>query len=558
MAKSASNRKGNRSRRNFGTSKSSKFTETKVTQRWQGDKPHVITNSSSDNDEEWYTHIYPAVDSLASFPYSIPVGTTFDPVYAGEQWTALATGQVVPGALILEVAPTVGICDSPTAAPNLAAQQLYSLTRKQNSGRVNYDKTDEMMVIMAMDSAYMLYEQLLRVYRLMGTYSTMNRYQPKAIVQALGFEYDMLNRNLADFRGILDLFAYQLGSINIPDQFSFIRRHSWLFTNVYKDSEDEKAQLYMFRCAGLYVWTEGEGESPTYLRYTQMSTLFGTQDNVNSLDQVQSAINKIMQPLLGSEDVGVISGDIAKAFGDGGMIQIQPVNQYEALTPVYSAEVLQQIMNATVIEGALSDMNIETDYSNLKAGPFIIHQPKVTFNNMGWLTTIRKRLINVRHGNVTPGQNMVFTRLICDFATPSKPIASSTIIPIQTCGTEIVLGMRVVTFGGMSDADPNPANPVPLTTRVSQDISENGPSGQFAEADVRYTALLSAFDNHPTVYVWGISGSGDESTFQYQLQNYFQDLNQYTWIDKSTVKQLNDVALLSEFSVKDFNMTVTR
>lgn len=424
MAKQNSNKNINKNRnRGCNRNKKPREVEVEVEEKKinKGDLPHVVTKGRSDNDPSWYTHLYAYASDVGNFNYNVPVGTQFNPftgvtVKSGDAAVAIdpslsTQATRVPGIMTLSVLPSIGVASDATAAPNVAAQQLYTIVRKANSGAVNYDKTDLMMMILAMDSAYMLYEELLRAYRCIGTYNPMNRYQPNALLYALGYDADLQN-NLADFKGILDLMCYQLGSINVPDQFDFITRHSWLFTNVYADAPGEKAQMYAYVPAGYFVWTEGTDSKPTYLKYVTRSELFGKQ-RVGDLNQIRKAINALLQPLLGSSDVGTMSGDLAKAFSDGGMIKFQPVSTYEAVAPVYSEEVLIQIMNTlpVPVDIANGKYDITVNNKDLVSGPYLMHTPTLIDSVDAWLRGLLKHMINIP-AESSVDVNLVATRNI--------------------------------------------------------------------------------------------------------------------------------------------------
>lgn len=264
------NKKGRKTRsRNRGKGKEMEI-NVKDSMVNKADLPHVITSAHSNNDPSWYQNIPELAKDVATLPFSLPSGLRTNPLPAVSNVAPGATTYSSPAIMTVSLMPTIGYSDAPTSAANIAAQQFYTLVRKANSGAVNYGKTDLMMTLLAMDSAYMLYEHLVRIYRTLGTYNYMNRYMPDAVLSALGAS-SALGNSLADFRGVLDLFAYQLASINIPDQFDIIHRHSWLFTNIYTDAKDIKAQMYAFVPHGLYVWTEGSASQPTYLKYVQMN-----------------------------------------------------------------------------------------------------------------------------------------------------------------------------------------------------------------------------------------------------------------------------------------------
>lgn len=530
----------------------------------KADLPHVITSCKSNNDPAWYGHIYPLLKDVASLPYSIPVGTAFNPYSKPlyQQGSVMPAPSnpyhTVPGVMTIEIAPTLGVAKDSTSAPNIAAQQLYTLVRKANSGAVNYDKTDLMMLVLAMDSAYMLYEMLLRAYRTLGVYNYMNRYLPDALMISTLFSPELAN-NMADFRGVLDLFAYQLASINVPDQFAFIQRHSWLFSNYYKDSDSQKAQIYSFIPQKLFVWTEGTGDAPTSLKATYIADLFqtntpaGEHPIISNLTQIRTAINTIMKPLLGSQDVGTMSGDLAKAFGEGGMIKIQAVEDHAAIEPVYDMEVIQQMMNATIIDADIKGDDIVQEQSDLTAGPYLVSKPYIESNMP--LISSRKSLLNVRADDPNPELTMVATRLCAVVDNVPASEEAPYIHYITSCGTEIVPRAYVWRFVPDANGFVNIDNATAL--EVNQDFRVILNVTSVASDEAEALALIATFDNHPSIYIWEMvaaSGSGQFSGVN--LRAIMQDFDNYTFLEDSTITQLNDVAVMSEFAVKDYGVGI--
>lgn len=557
--KQASNRKGNSRKR----SNKSDFRSKEVDKDFEGaskgasDMPHNTAARCADNDPSWYTHVYPLAQDVASFNYNIPVGTPFNPLKVGdikvgpdtiitaEQNSVL--GKVVPGIFTLQVMPSIGYSADPTSAPNIAAQQLYSLVRKANSGSVNYDKTDLMMMVIAMDSAYMLYEDLLRAYRLIGRYDVDSRYMPDALMFALGFAPE-LQKDLANFRALLDTFAYKFGAINVPDQFDFIKRHSWLFSNVYTDSESSKAQLYAYVPDGYYKWVEGKNGEPTHLEYVKRGNLFQTEQ-VSQVSEMYRAMNTLMEPLLGSQDIGVMSGDIAKAFGEGGMISVIPAGQYETLTPTYSMEVIQQMMNSTILSTDVGNANIRANNDNLESGPYLDFEPVIVKSRYNTAKALHKHLVNIRQsGGVEI--NMVATRNMC--VVDWKADTTGTVV---SCGTEIVTHayMHVLASDGYHITSMLPSKyefvQEPIFPMSGIEAATKMDSNEFSrmQDDIRAMLYASAFDNHPTMYMFfrnkWVSGQKNTLTFQ----GVYQDYDNYAWLDDQTVKQLNDAALISLF-----------
>lgn len=517
------------------------------------DNPHVITGAKKNNDPKWYTNIGPLASDYASLPYSYPLGVGLPVQNSNKSSNTifLSDSKNSAGIITLDVAPGIGVCNNSTDPANIAAQQLYTMVRKANSGAINYDKTDLMMVVVAMDSAYMLYEELLRAYRCLGVYNTMNRYQPDALLRSLGFN-PKIGNNVADFRGVLDLFAYKLASVNIPDQFDIIHRHSWLFTNVYADSDDKRAQMFAVKPDGYFVWTEGASSEPTKLKYTARKAVYGLPDSselVSNLDQIRHAIDTIMEPILGSQDVGVISGDLAKAFGDGGMIKIQPVQAHEALQVTFNTEVCHQIMNAEMVPyGSLTNADITVNMGNLTTGPQLIYQPKVLLNNVAGTVhnPIRERnhLINLKGMSPSPETNLVATRYNLVLGEKDAQDMCS----VMSCGTEIVTKATMYQFH---------IN----TSGVITDISTQSVRSDVILAESQFVGMTqsvligmcqrSHFNYSPSLHMWLAKEDGALKYVGVQ-----QDINDFTWIDDETMSALNTVCVMSEFSAKDFSLSV--
>ena len=520
--------------------------DTNKDSKLRGGNHHIIVQGS-DNDPSWYNNIVPAVTDYANIPFNIPTGTTFS-LGKGDDATVgqSSTIRVVPGIMTFDVMPTIGSAKAPTDGINLGATQLYAMIRKANSGAKNYDPSDVMLTILAMDSAYMLYEYLLRAYRSIGVYNTMNRYEPNSLLYAQGFGTE-ISTQIADFRGLLDLFAYQLGSINIPDVFSFVRRHSWLFSHVYCDSDSPKAQLYMYMPAGFYKYSEGQADEPTSLKYLSWSALFGS-NVITDLSQVRNAIDTIMQPILGSQDIGIISGDIAKAFGDSNFIKIQPVADHEALVPEFNLEVIEQMTNCDILDydsQFSKNAEIVVDNSNTLSGPFITQTIHLNVDanpisaNSG--VAYRKRLVTTHNQNVTPDDVMVMTRMMANVDRTAKTLAA--------CGSDIVVGCKVWEMTHVGTV----LRPLPTHETIHQDYiidTTSGGSG-YPVLVMQNVSAMECFDYHPTLYFW-------TKESKLYLQSYFQSVDNYTTLDDEQLRNIHHVAILSMFTCDGFSIAVAK
>lgn len=543
------------------------------------DARNVLTDGHANNDVAWYNKIPGLLAAVASIAFNIPVGSPFK---LGRQtkiqlpnsgnsptMSSVVHEKVVPGIFTIDIVPTLGqeyddinkTTTNPNSGANIAAQQLFSLDRKANSSLSAYDKTDLFMVVYAMDSAYMLFEELCRGFRSLSKYNYLSRYMPETLSMALGYSTN-LAKEYRDFAGLINLFAYKLASIPIPDQFSFIHRHSWLFTHVYKDSEDDRAQLYAYVPHGYYVWQEGVDNKASYLKYMTRQELFGdlTNNVVENLDEIETAINMIMNPLLGSSDVGYIAADLMKAFGEGGMIKLQEIKEDEVLNPVFDMEVVHQMMNSTIYETDVVRNDITVNYQNTLFGPYFECVPRIraSIENAG--QAVFDKILNMHGVEISAENTMVSTRLMSNVDASSCIEDASDpdgglLYAIKSNGTEIAVNAKMW-FNGTLSA-PGGFTPFHQVFMIQDAATPTANMYRQLLSNLPSIYEASNFDYAPTIYVGTYSGANGSASGPIQessvaVKYWIQDLDKYVTVSDETVRRLNNIAVMSEYAAKDY------
>lgn len=440
----------NKAKRSRKFQKRSNNIETKPT------KDYSETNSSSErkyhapeNDVAWYTKSPALLDAAASLPYSYPVGGRIDLTNSlANRWDNGSPYRTFAGILALDILTGPGVSVDGDSAVNIAARDIYSYVRYANSGHSNYDPQDLMMYFLAWDEVSMWIENAKRAYKCMFTYNTQNRYAPKYLVQALGFDYADINSNLAQFRYAINALIARFNALNVPTQFSYFTRHKWLYSNVYTDSTTAKAQLYLYRptIVRKYVETSEKGGS------LQLAAVLNSESNLMTFSKFVSISNTLIDALLGSEDIGIMSGDILKAFGSDKCWVTAMVNEAESLIPVYNMEVLSQIQNATVlgtkaIADGSHDFDITQDPSINKG--WIIYNPhfshttgSVLKNTLGNRASNASRVITLNLPDPKPGDTMVATRL-ASITKDADDTATSLKFDLYTAGDTVCTNAKV-------------------------------------------------------------------------------------------------------------------
>lgn len=378
--------------------------------------------TSKPNDWRWYAQNEQLLKDAASFPYSYPLGNRLN--LGGDVAIDVNKGSV-PGIMAIHTAPTFGWADNPNSPINVAARNIYSYVRHANSGHANYDAPDLMLYLCAMDNLYSYIAYLKRIYGVVATYSYTNRYYPKAIVEAMGVNFSHVQSNLADFRAAINVMAVKVGSMCVPASMSYFAKHMWMYDGYYLDGDQDKAQTYMFVPDGFFVYSLN-GDGAGMLDYSPLPYAAGSnkptmvdESDLLTTHQLIEYGNTLLDPILSSEDMNIMSGDILKAFGSGELYKVDGISETYTVLPSYDTEVLQQIENLSLI-GSFADDHAVLLQDTSVGGGFLIFTPSFQHpyafpsevaTHPGYNVFLANNFINFHHGDVTPADTMEASRM---------------------------------------------------------------------------------------------------------------------------------------------------
>nr|AVX53774.1 putative capsid [Marmot picobirnavirus] len=490
------------------------------------------------NDVSWYAKNPVMLADSASYSYNNPLGSLFD-------WSTILQGgtnttwdwrtagfESIPGVMALELVPTIGVSKDASSPANLAAQNIYSFVRYHNSGSKNYDQADLMLYLLAMDSIYSYWNFCKRIYGIMAMYSQLNWYMPKFLIRACGVNFDDINKNLANFREWLNTTAAKITSFCVPASMSYFVRHSWLYSNVYKDSDNLKAQMYIFTPSLFYKYDETGSKFGGRLVPVTMDPSYKER----TFDELRSIMDQMLDAVCYSEDVGVMSGDILKAYGDGSLFKLEPVSADYLVAPVYNEEVLNQIHNATIVESYRYMQ--DTDHLQITQDPdtgFLKFNPLIpNIQRMG----VKGTILNMPWDVVTPANTMVGSRLaVCYQAGGATAYFTA-------------LGTEWVNRASILYRKPNNLNNMDWG-RVAFDnnILYDDISSQQANASSSMRiAALSNFDWHPLFYLANHSDL-ETAPINFYFSGVLGDMCNYTILSENDLMRMHLTAVMSEFNI---------
>lgn len=490
------------------------------------------------------------LDDSSRISFSNPAGLPLDWDAYGETWEQVSgAGSVIPGICVAEIDMIPGLSENALSPINLAALEQFVFIRSRITKRLPYQRQDIILTEAAVDSFFYTWNFAARAYRLVSDVNVFNRYKPQALIEAMRIDYNDLVANAADFRYALNVLVDNAQNLCVPANIEYFRRHSALMSNVYCDSTNVKAQIYLFRPHSYYVYNETSSSTGSFLQYRNFygSGKLKTADIINIL---QTQLNAI----LSSSSIGNISGDIAYSFGSS-LTKLTYLGEFDTQAYVFDEKLLSQFHNLNVIPASTTISSDDLATWNITQNPStetVVFNPVVGRLDPGAAPSYVDRvtpdfvrgsypqMINSKWDSPQPVDNMVMTR----FKTMTYRVTGEDddIYYIATCGTELVRDLDIIYLNYSSNNTPTIiSQSVPLTMIYGTNAAE-------CASLARLAAMTTNFDWFPLIYV-ALGTSNMPGS--YNLTSIQGDLANYTLIGLADLRKMNLAAILSEFNVPE-------
>lgn len=549
-----------------------------------------LKNESADNEAEvkqsfndlsWYVVDEQVLNDAARIPYSLPVGMPF-PRTASFQYTGTdpqdtvhesVYDSAIPGILVSHVMPILGNAKNPSDPVNIAANSIYQFVRSKNSGGWGtIDAVDFMIYFGAMDSVFTYCTYLSRLYATVFTYHQANRYLSRALIEAQGVDYDDLVANLAVFRARFNVAIAKIKSLFIPNNMSIFVRHSWMFSKYYIEGESDKDQIYMHAPIGYYTF-DLDSDGAGMLKANHMHR--GGTANVSRLLQI---LDDMIDPIYQDEDFNRISGFLLKAY-EGRVFTVSEIPDIATVSLEHNEEVLLQFKNEKFLPviittgGTFADNAFDYyqdttkrylqftmpesalyEFTEVTSGSNLAHVDYQSWNQTGWAHFASKMmdhskscLLTSPHTDVTPGENMINTRLI---VKPAISQDTSTNwqgkIDDIAVGTEWPVYFSVFCYRRLR------------STGVTTLFNRNYETSVLINA-TKYTSVrtlsesqlpvLSAFKYHPEIFLTVIETDENGVRWERNAGRSLFDVDNYAIVNFEAIQGLHTAAILAQYNV---------
>lgn len=513
-------------------------------------KEEIIEKSKfgKDNDASWYLINGQLAKNVANFTFDYATGAEMVFTSTGLSGSP-SVRRVMPGIMAIMTGPAPGAALNETSPINVAMRNIYSYVRHANSGHANYDPADLMIYLLAADSVQTYWSYLTRVYGTAMAFSQRNRYVGDALLRAQGINPASIRSNMAQFLAYINQFALKASVLAVPNTMTYFTRHQWMYQNVYLDEDNPKAQMFLYVPSYLFKYSiMDNGAGGLVPQFITTGVPVGGNGSINAtiqartFEQLMSYGDAMLNAMLTQEDVGIMSGDILKAYSSDKLFKFAQLDPSYAIGPVYSEEVLTQFHNTnfTGLSPAKMELSGEEIVYRIDGNKALSVTQDTTvgggalkwdpiFANANELSYTK--VLDLWYADPTPEQALVAARNMLSgfdegkFCINSDGTATTySAVGLQSCGSEIAL--QLVLWSYNYDG-----------TLMQTSILDRNNSTGF---DTNNVALLTKFHEYPLLRAWSpVAG----------VSLPVGDITNYALVSNTEIDAMHNAAMLSMFGV---------
>jgi hypothetical protein len=518
--------------------------------------------ASAMNDFDWYTNF----DDLEMnvLKQSIQNYAEYDEqydnskfVYAGSQ-VPLEVKLGKQSIFAYKFQPTLGNCEGYTSVTALAVRNFATSVRKDNMGQNMYDQVDLFLYPLSMDS---ITYTLCWIQRGLSLVNYADVRDPSTVAYGLLKAHCFNNSTLVDTflnerAAIIDLYnqaVVKLNVLNVPIQLPYIKRHAFLASNIFVQGENVGKSYFIMNPNSYFVFDEVNG--------ALQCRDFEARISIGTVARMREIIDEMIIPLINSQTIGIMSGDIDRAFGESHPFVKINQSAMDQLYPILNDDpkYLMSIKNADIVPINPSVSTFELNDFDIKQGVDNYNNPFLYQGTQGSGIPIRKLTYyvwdSVDHDSV---ENQVYERhnVIVDYYDSNKITeedqcynTSFKIVRnesfITHCRSEILVQEKYYTYS------PSTRNITQTYARTSNVMEFEHSTGDTYDVDTiketfEQILLFSQFKFVPKIIVLWWSQT-DAKTTVWLAWNRNKNRN---FISEENLSKIQDTTLLSMFEYK--------
>lgn len=516
------------------------------------------------NPYSWYANNPQFTRDAGTIPFGIPLGQSFN-IQIRNNETNQVDQFTIPGIYQICYYPAIGYSADLMSPINRSALRFYTFLRTVMKSAQKYEVADVMFYLLAIDSMHSFHAWMKRLYGIAQLYTPLNKYYPIKLLNAAGGHESLLN-NLAEFRAYINRFGLSLGQFCMPKDFDITQRHMWMNEGVYLDSNTTRAQTYIFRPEGFWIFDNtvvtGSRLAWKPLGNSSLSRL--------KLSEIMEFGDSLLNSVINDQDTGNISGDLYNLYGPSRLMSVGEVTDLYAILPTYQETVLSQIENAVPVGDIYDPATFEISQDPSINSGAIIFKPQflgnkqsldgtghpVDVGGLRWNPTFQmdRSFINMHVDSPSPEDVIEATRLVVACDPPISELRPGQALEPNIFGSDIVSRFRIYDMReDLTDSD-STLSFAKNYIMIGQDMrTEPIQSWGLTDHNLKWLTWGGAFSRHPMIhYIKLIVNQGDKPEdviLTIDDVGIHGDLDNITMITASQLRMMHEASMLSLFDV---------
>lgn len=492
----------------------------------------------TDNLVEYYNKYPTDYDAAFNTPWFKVVGTNLplsDIIGSQTELTFKDEAKKIPGIMQINYVAGPGVANSALDPVNRTfAMIMADLYAKTSGATLGFNNAQLAMQMASLASIMNCIGEVQRALSATEFWVTKNAYYPRALLNAMGFDYDDVVENKAIAVTRINSVAHAFNNMQIPAFLDVFKRQYTLASNVYLDEESDLGQIYVFKQAGHYEY-DFEGFRCTFVRDEKKYSSI-----LRRINDIEAALFR----WINNDDFYKVNGALLRAYREAAVETIPDSGLTDVINPKPADHILSQIMNMDIV-GQLLTLDITQNVEK----NLIYWQPTLSSDPQPPRNYFKTHFLRAFNDNPTKDDNCEMTRLCVTqgvVAYHNVDIDQGTDVTeprwgITSMQTELVesISIYIPTIGYSGAITPS-------------GIGNNILFIDDTDANKNHKALGAIMSLQPFRYVPPIlfvsytkQTSGNIVTNLVDRTGFVGDLYNYTTLDENVLANQNTVALLS-------------
>lgn len=497
-----------------------------------------LSTSGRDNDPNWY-FTDASIASLASsisFGEYLGVKTELGNICLKSNGDSSFVTKMmgVPSVMAIGVSPCPGNTYNTQQGINLAALKMYSELSSMNAKATSYAPQDLIMLMLALGEIISIVEHIRRAFGVAFTYNMRNRDMPKVLLKAMGFEPDNFLRNLAPHRLQFNTIITAINKIPFLSNIAYFYKCADMYQKVYTDDTTAMSQLVLLTPHTTWKLNEKYNSNGSGL----VTTAVPSANSPAIFDKWMELISGMVDELFQSATFNYIYSDVLNYSTKKGakLLYLDYLSEGYTVVPEYNENFLLQIHNATIV----GEVYKPTSLGKNATGNDVSCNAN---NNMVEYSACFK---------ATDGSAL--NRVVFDFSTdnPSTEdiIEASRFIALAGSIQEDTDTAKTKYFYGNNFPDHyfNLVYIYDIFNAAFHEITSSLVSytSDYASNFIYTSAMLTKFNKAPYLYIIPYNTSETAG----EMLAVFGDVDYYTTVNAYYIEKVNDIAMLSLFTLR--------